>query len=224
MNFENLIDFPLEDLENFNFDNKFFPNHDSLGYLDQYLSANFIESISTINKSNLLKLSKVIVNSLSFLLICEFENTEKYKNRWDLLSDLCEQYIEAKSSSIAFSELSKINDNLQRYSYSSLVINHLYNNKVAKISDIEKLLGTRMQYVTNLMTKFEQLGVITKSTIGKNKLVRLSSIGLDIYNKFIKNTNLDKNFDKKEYLQAFEDEEIKQEITSSSVKLLPAIA
>lgn len=190
MYYENLIDLSLDEIENIIFHDSIFPNDEALEYLDVYLKTNFTENVITINKENLLKLSKIIVNALSFLLITKLTNIEIYKIRWILLSDLCAEYLSSKSAFSAYQDIIKLFEKTNNNNELPKIINFLFNKKVATISEIQEQVGKPIEYIQDLLIHFEDSGIITRSSLGKNKLIRLSSIGLDIYNKFTKHTNL----------------------------------
>lgn len=190
MDYENLIDLSLDQIENMIFDDNMFPNDESLEYLDVYLKTNFTENIITINKSNLLKLGKVIVNALSFLLITELKNVETYKTRWMLLSDFCAEYLSSKSAFSVYQDI--IKDSIIENNKSEIykIINFLYKKKVATISEISVEIEKQDEYIFNLIRKLEIYGAITKSLMGKNNIIRLNSIGLAIYNMFTKDNDM----------------------------------
>lgn len=222
MNFEDLIDYPIDYVNELRFDNNVFINinTESLTYLDDYIISNLNKGLTNANKDYLLKVGKLIVNSIGFLNEITFENSKDFKIRWLAFSDLCERFLETKSGNIAHQEIIRTYEELKRYGYSPQIIEYIYSNKVVKVSDIEKLLGAKKQYASNLIKKFDALGVITKSTIGKNKLIRLTSIGIEIYKIYTQNKEFSTNSN--EYSKAFkEDSELSKIIKSDQSKKYP---
>lgn len=223
MNYKNLIDLSLDELVNIIFEDSFFKEESNLKYLDIVLKSNFVSFILSIDKDKLLKLSKVIVNANSFLLQTKFINIEEYKNRWKLLSELCFEYSNSKSTNSVYEDIGNISiddifEKTKKYGLSSKIIKVLYNQKVLTVSEIGDVLGKQKQYTTQLLSKLDEIGVIKKSTLGKNKLVRLTSIGMSIYEKFFNTDYEIEDFSK--YKKLWSGEETIKESPKMSNNLL----
>ena len=192
----NLSEIKLEELLEHKFDKSLFTSIESLEELDTYLDLNFVSYTESNKKEKIKLFNKVLVKSLS-LILKYYENesqTIKFKIKWEHLSKLCSYYLEAKSYKSSYDSVRK-NDN------ALIIIKQLFKNRTLTVSDIVQLFDNTKQNTSQLISKLEGLGIVSKQTIGKNTFVSSTSIGIEIFQEYIK--------ERKEEIKNLEDKIIK---------------
>lgn len=190
LDFNNIVDFDLKEIIDYilimNINNVDIDDLE-VGKLDKFIVENLTRGFAILSKDKVLKVGLLIVHSLR--LITDKKLSKNYSDRWEVLSELCAEFLDSNSTDLTYKNLISSLDELNKLGFSFYILDMLYHSKVLTFQELEDVLFNK-KHVLELISKLEKLNILHVSTTGKNNLISLTSLGMNVYRTILFDKNM----------------------------------